>query len=169
MLTGFTPPFTPRGLASLVTPPPWHYVGCSSRLRHSRRRNQGHCSRRGAGGQHGLLEGVRRPGEAGDATGTPRHPHLHGRATRPGQVRRKDICRELNQFLTGWAAYFAYDPSFRIVDLHAAARARNFLRRRQKLASAARFDSSRCTLGAETPAPTRRAYSSGSCLREVLA
>jgi Acetoacetate decarboxylase (ADC) len=27
MLTGFTPPFTPRGLASLVTPPPWHYAG----------------------------------------------------------------------------------------------------------------------------------------------
>ncbi|HET6439693.1 MAG TPA: acetoacetate decarboxylase family protein [Anaeromyxobacter sp.] len=27
MLTGFTPPFTPRGLASLVTAPPWHYAG----------------------------------------------------------------------------------------------------------------------------------------------
>ena len=27
MLAGFTPPFTPRGLASLVTPPPWHYAG----------------------------------------------------------------------------------------------------------------------------------------------
>jgi hypothetical protein len=27
MLTGFAPPFTPRGLASLVTPPPWHYAG----------------------------------------------------------------------------------------------------------------------------------------------
>lgn len=27
MLKGFTPPFTPRGLASLVTPPPWHYAG----------------------------------------------------------------------------------------------------------------------------------------------
>ncbi len=27
MLTGFTPPFTPRGLAQLVTPPPWHYAG----------------------------------------------------------------------------------------------------------------------------------------------
>jgi hypothetical protein len=24
---GFTPPFTPRGLASLVAPPPWHYAG----------------------------------------------------------------------------------------------------------------------------------------------
>ena len=50
--------------------------------------------------------------------------------------RWKDICRELNQYLTGWAAYFAYDttyPSFRIVDLHVAARARNFLRRRHKL------------------------------------
>jgi len=27
MLTGFTAPFTPRGLASLVPPPPWHYAG----------------------------------------------------------------------------------------------------------------------------------------------
>ena len=27
MLKGFTPPFTPRGLASLVPPPPWHYAG----------------------------------------------------------------------------------------------------------------------------------------------
>jgi hypothetical protein len=27
MLHGFTPPFTPRGLASLVPPPPWHYAG----------------------------------------------------------------------------------------------------------------------------------------------
>jgi hypothetical protein len=27
MLHGFTPPFTPRGLASLVVPPPWHYAG----------------------------------------------------------------------------------------------------------------------------------------------
>ncbi len=27
MLAGFTPPFTPRGLASLVTAPPWHYAG----------------------------------------------------------------------------------------------------------------------------------------------
>jgi len=27
MLQGFTPPFTPRGLASLVPPPPWHYAG----------------------------------------------------------------------------------------------------------------------------------------------
>jgi len=27
MLHGFTPPFTPRGLASLVSPPPWHYAG----------------------------------------------------------------------------------------------------------------------------------------------
>jgi hypothetical protein len=26
-LTGFTPPFTPRGLASLVSPPLWHYAG----------------------------------------------------------------------------------------------------------------------------------------------
>jgi RNA-directed DNA polymerase len=47
-----------------------------------------------------------------------------------------DICRELNQYLTGWAGYFAYDtayPSFRIVDIYAAERARNFLRRRHKL------------------------------------
>jgi Acetoacetate decarboxylase (ADC) len=27
MPTGYTPPFTPRGLASLVAPPPWHYAG----------------------------------------------------------------------------------------------------------------------------------------------
>ncbi len=27
MLHGFTPPFTPRGLASLLPPPPWHYAG----------------------------------------------------------------------------------------------------------------------------------------------
>ncbi|HEX9243913.1 MAG TPA: acetoacetate decarboxylase family protein, partial [Anaeromyxobacter sp.] len=27
MLRGFTPPFTPRGTASLVAPPPWHYAG----------------------------------------------------------------------------------------------------------------------------------------------
>jgi hypothetical protein len=27
MLQGFTPPFTPRGLAALVRPPPWHYAG----------------------------------------------------------------------------------------------------------------------------------------------
>jgi RNA-directed DNA polymerase len=58
-------------------------------------------------------------------------------------ARWQDICRELNQYLTGWAAYFAYDtayPSFRIVDIHVAARARNFLRRRHKLPSrTARF------------------------------
>ena len=57
--------------------------------------------------------------------------------------RWKDICRELNQYLTGWAAYFAYDtayPSFRLVDIHVAARTRNFLRRRHKLPSeTARF------------------------------
>jgi hypothetical protein len=27
MMQGYTPPFTPRGLASLVGPPPWHYCG----------------------------------------------------------------------------------------------------------------------------------------------
>ncbi len=27
MLHGFTPPFTPRGTASIVPPPPWHYAG----------------------------------------------------------------------------------------------------------------------------------------------
>jgi len=27
MLRGYTAPFTPRGTASLVTPPPWHYAG----------------------------------------------------------------------------------------------------------------------------------------------
>lgn len=50
--------------------------------------------------------------------------------------RWKDICRELNQFLKGWAAYFAYGtarPSFRLVDIHVTERAKNFLRRRHKL------------------------------------
>lgn len=27
MLKGFTPPFSPRGAAALVPPPPWHYAG----------------------------------------------------------------------------------------------------------------------------------------------
>src|SRR5512134_3945590 len=27
MPTGYTPPFTPRGTASLLPPPPWHYAG----------------------------------------------------------------------------------------------------------------------------------------------
>jgi hypothetical protein len=27
MVHGFTPPFTPKGTASLVPPPPWHYAG----------------------------------------------------------------------------------------------------------------------------------------------
>jgi hypothetical protein len=27
MLKGFTPPFTPRGSAALLPPPPWHYAG----------------------------------------------------------------------------------------------------------------------------------------------
>jgi hypothetical protein len=27
MPTGYSPPFTPRGLAALVAPPPWHYAG----------------------------------------------------------------------------------------------------------------------------------------------
>jgi len=63
---------------------------------------------------------------------------------RHGRTERwQDICRELNRFITGWAAYFAYDtplPSFRIVDMHVAARAKNFLRRRHKLPSGtARF------------------------------
>jgi hypothetical protein len=26
-LRGFSPPFTPRVLAALVRPPPWHYAG----------------------------------------------------------------------------------------------------------------------------------------------
>lgn len=50
--------------------------------------------------------------------------------------RWKDICKELNQFLTGWAAYFAYGtarPSFRLVDIHVTERTKNFLRRRHKL------------------------------------
>jgi RNA-directed DNA polymerase len=48
----------------------------------------------------------------------------------------KDICYELNQFLKGWAAYFAYGtarPSFRLVDIHVTERTKNFLRRRHKL------------------------------------
>lgn len=57
--------------------------------------------------------------------------------------RWEDIRQELNQYLTGWAVYFAYDtarPSFRIVDVHVADRARNFLRRRHRLPSkTARF------------------------------
>jgi len=58
--------------------------------------------------------------------------------------RWQDICRELNLYLAGWARYFAYgtaNRSFRQVDLHVAARARNLLRRRHKLPSGtARFD-----------------------------
>jgi RNA-directed DNA polymerase len=50
----------------------------------------------------------------------------------------KQICRELNQYLAGWANYFAYGSpavSFRLVDIHVADRARNLLRRRHKLPS----------------------------------
>lgn len=55
----------------------------------------------------------------------------------------KTIKTELNQFLGGWANYFAYGSPhkyFRLVDIHVAARARNLLRRRHKLPSTtARF------------------------------
>lgn len=47
-----------------------------------------------------------------------------------------EIRKELNQFLTGWASYFAYGSprvSFRLVDIHVNDRARNLLRRRHKL------------------------------------
>ncbi|MGC4114614.1 MAG: reverse transcriptase domain-containing protein [Myxococcales bacterium] len=48
----------------------------------------------------------------------------------------EQIRTELNQFLSGWADYFAYgspEKSFRLVDIHVADRARNLLRRRHKL------------------------------------
>ena len=50
--------------------------------------------------------------------------------------RWKEIRDELNRYLRGWAAYFAYGspvPSFRLVDIHVEERARNLLRRRHKL------------------------------------
>ena len=43
---------------------------------------------------------------------------------------------ELNQFLRGWAGYFAYgtsQPSFSTLDEHVRQRVRNLLRRRYKL------------------------------------
>jgi RNA-directed DNA polymerase len=57
---------------------------------------------------------------------------LYRGRTEPWEVIRK----ELNQFLCGWANYFAYGSpavSFRLVDLHVTNRARNLLRRRHKL------------------------------------
>jgi RNA-directed DNA polymerase len=57
---------------------------------------------------------------------------LHRGRTEPWDVIRK----ELNQFLSGWANYFAYGSprvSFRLVDIHVTDRARNLLRRRHKL------------------------------------
>lgn len=57
--------------------------------------------------------------------------------------RWEEIRDELNRYLQGWAAYFAYDshwPSFQKLDQHVWDRARNFLRRRHKLPSGtARF------------------------------
>ena len=35
MLQGFTPPYTPQGLSSLVTAPPWHYAGQMLSLRYA--------------------------------------------------------------------------------------------------------------------------------------
>jgi RNA-directed DNA polymerase len=57
---------------------------------------------------------------------------LYRGRTEPWEVIRK----ELNQFLSGWANYFAYgspEVSFRLVDIHVTDRARNLLRRRHKL------------------------------------
>jgi RNA-directed DNA polymerase len=54
-----------------------------------------------------------------------------GRTERWPQIRD-----ELNRYLRGWVGYFAYgspERSFRLVDIHVNARARNFLRRRHKL------------------------------------
>lgn len=54
-----------------------------------------------------------------------------------GRVEAWDTIKiELNQFLSGWANYFAYgspQKHFRLVDIHVAARARNLLRRRHRL------------------------------------
>jgi RNA-directed DNA polymerase len=53
-----------------------------------------------------------------------------------GRVERwEEIRVELNQFLRGWAGYFAYGrvyPAFHALDLHVAQRVRNLLRRRYK-------------------------------------
>ncbi len=61
-----------------------------------------------------------------------------------GRTERWEVIKdELNRYLRGWAAYFAYDshwPSFRKLDQHVWDRARNFLRRRHRLPSGtARF------------------------------
>lgn len=54
-----------------------------------------------------------------------------------GRTERWEVIRdELNRILRGWANYFAYGSpaaAFRCVDKHAAARARNLLRRRHQL------------------------------------
>mgnify|MGYP003575444339 CR=1 FL=1 len=60
------------------------------------------------------------------------------------RVERWEIIRaELNQFLRGWAGYFAYglnQPAFHVLDIHVTERVRNLLRRRHKLpTSTARF------------------------------
>ena len=52
-----------------------------------------------------------------------------------GTERWEVIRDELNRYLRGWGAYFAYDshwPSFRKLDQHVWDRARNFLRRRHR-------------------------------------
>jgi RNA-directed DNA polymerase len=56
-----------------------------------------------------------------------------------GRVERwEEIRVELNQFLSGWAGYFAYGrayPAFHALDLHVTERVRNLLRRRYKMPS----------------------------------
>jgi RNA-directed DNA polymerase len=62
------------------------------------------------------------------------------RILRRGRTERwEEIAGELNRFLRGWAAYFAYDSpmhAFNVLDWHVTERVRNFLSRRHKVARA---------------------------------
>jgi RNA-directed DNA polymerase len=62
------------------------------------------------------------------------------RILRRGRTERwEEIAGELNQFLRGWASYFAYDSSmhaFNVLDWHVTERVRNFLSRRHNVARA---------------------------------
>jgi RNA-directed DNA polymerase len=62
------------------------------------------------------------------------------RILRRGRTERwEQIAGELNQFLRGWASYFAYDSpmhAFNVLDWHVTERVRNFLSRRHKVARA---------------------------------